>query len=247
MTLLAIDCGNSRLKWGVCQRDPMQGVSWLAQGTLPYADLAGFGEILQAHPPIERAERAVVTNVAGGLVADVIAATLAAMNLPVIWARGQAEQCGVRNLYEQPERLGADRWAALIGARHLHGGPCLVVCAGTATTADVLDADGNFQGGLILPGVDLMLRALAQNTAQLPLSDGHFTGLPRNTADAIASGCIHAQLGAIERIYAQVAALPDAVCLVTGGGASPFFDLLRVPKRRIDNLVLEGLAHIGNA
>jgi len=243
MTLLAIDCGNSRLKWGFCQTAPEHNVHWLAQGALPYADLAGFADILRAQP---LAERAVVANVAGALVADVISATLSALQLPAHWARGQAEQCGVRNHYEQPEQLGADRWAALIGARHLHRGPCLVVSAGTASTVDVLDADGNFQGGLILPGADLMLRALAQNTAQLPLSDGHFTGLPRNTADAITSGCLHAQLGAIERMYAQVAALPDAICLVTGGGASQFFDLLRIPKRWVDNLVLEGLVRIGD-
>lgn len=240
--LLAIDCGNSRLKWGVCRCGPQQDINWLAQGALPYADLAGFAEILRAQP---RAERAVVANVAGSVVADVIIATLDALNLPVIWAHGQSEQCGVRNLYDQPQQLGADRWAALIGARHLHRGPCLVVSAGTATTADVLDAEGVFQGGLILPGIELMLKALAQNTAQLPLAQGRFTGLPRNTADAIASGCLHAQVGAIERMYAQVAALDNSACIITGGGAGQFFDLLRIPKHRVDNLVLEGVARIG--
>ena len=66
-----------------------------------------------------------------------------------------------------------------------------------------------------------------------------------STRDAIVSGCLQAQAGAIERMFEQVAALPGAACLVGGGAAGQFFDMLRMPKRRIDNLVLEGLARIG--
>jgi type III pantothenate kinase len=235
--ILAIDCGNTRLKWGV-----HDGAAWLAQGLLDYAELPALAEVLKAQP---RAERAVAANVAGTQVGDAVQAALAALGLPLLWAKSQSVQYGVRNLYDHPEQLGADRWAALIGARALHAGASLVVCAGTATTADVLDAEGNFQGGLILPGVELMCRALAAGTARLPLADGKFAGLPRNTMDAIVSGCLHAQAGAIERMFAQVAAHPGATCLVGGGAAGQFFDLLRVPKRRVDNLVLEGLARMG--
>lgn len=235
--ILAIDCGNSRLKWGL-----HDGVEWLAQGPLDYAGLAGFGDLLRRQP---RARRAVVANVAGPEVGDIVQAELAALEIPLTWVRGRAEQCGVRNRYDNPEQLGADRWAALIGARHLHRGACLVVCAGTATTADVLDAEGVFQGGLILPGLELMLLSLARNTAQLPLADGRFAELPRSTADAIVSGCLQAQAGAVERMFAQIAAGPDAACLVSGGAAAQFFGLLRIRKRQVDNLVLEGLARIG--
>ena len=71
--------------------------------------------------------------------------------------RAEVERCGVRNLYERPEQLGPDRWAALIAARALHSsGPALVVNAGTATTVDMLSGDGRFLGGSILPGVELM-------------------------------------------------------------------------------------------
>ena len=170
---------------------------------------------------------------------------MASLGLPLLWAKSRSAKHGVSNHYDNPEQLGDDRWSALVGARALHAGPCLVVCAGTATTIDVLDAEGHFQGGLILPGVALMGRALAANTAQLPLAEGRFAGLPRNTMDAIASGCLHAQAGAVERMYEQVAALPGAVCLVSGGAAGQFYELLRVPKHRVDNLVLEGLARIG--
>lgn len=235
--ILAIDCGNTRLKWGM-----HDGTGWCAQGPLDYADLPGFAELLRAQP---RAEKAVAANVAGPQVGEAVAAAVTALGIPLHWAKSQSVQYGVRNHYERPEQLGVDRWAALVGARALHPQACLVVCAGTATTVDVMDAEGGFQGGLILPGVELMCRALAANTAQLPLADGKFAGLPRNTMDAIVSGCLHAQAGAVERMFEQVAAHPGAVCLVGGGAAGQFFDLLRVPKTRVDNLVLEGLARIG--
>jgi len=234
---LAIDCGNTRLKWGV-----HDGTRWLAQGLLDYADLAGLADLLRAQP---RAQRAIVCNVAGVQIGEAVRAALAALDLPVLEAKSQSLQHGVRNLYDVPEQLGADRWSALVGARALHAGACLVVCAGTATTVDVLDAEGNFQGGLILPGVALMCQALAANTARLPLADGRFAGLPRNTMDAIVSGCLHAQAGAVERMFEQVAAHPGATCLVSGGAAGQFFELLRVPRQRVDNLVLEGLVRMG--
>lgn len=234
---LAIDCGNTRLKWGV-----HDGARWLAQGLLDYADLAGLADLLRAQP---RAQRAIVCNVAGVQIGEAVRAALAALDLPVLEAKSQSLQHGVRNLYDVPEQLGADRWSALVGARALHAGACLVVCAGTATTVDVLDAEGNFQGGLILPGVALMCQALAANTARLPLADGRFAGLPRNTMDAIVSGCLHAQAGAVERMFEQVAAHPGATCLVSGGAAGQFFELLRVPRQRVDNLVLEGLVRMG--
>jgi type III pantothenate kinase len=237
--ILCIDCGNTRLKWGV-----HEGAGWLAQGTLDYTELGTLAERLRAAP---RAGRAVVANVAGVAVGEAVAAALAPLGIRAQAVRACAEQCGVRNLYERPEQLGADRWAALIGARQLHAGPCLVVCAGTATTVDLLDAGGNFQGGLILPGMELMRRALAQNTAGLPLAEGRYALQPRNTQDAITSGCLQAQAGAVERMFAQVAGAPDALCMVSGGAAAAFYDLLRLPKRAVENLVLEGLARIGRA
>jgi type III pantothenate kinase len=235
--VLAIDCGNTRLKWGV-----NDGAGWRAQGSLVYADLPGFADLLRSQPHVECA---VAANVAGPQVGEAVRAAVAALGLPLLWAKSQSAQHGVCNLYDNPEQLGADRWAALVGARALHPDACLVVCAGTATTVDVLDAEGNFQGGLILPGVELMCCALAANTAQLPLASGKFAGLPRNTMDAIVSGCLHAQAGAIERMFEQVAAHSGAICLVGGGAAGQFFELLRVPKRHVDNLVLEGLARMG--
>ena len=111
----------------------------------------------------------------------------------------------------------------------------------------MLDAAGVFQGGLILPGLQLMRAALAGNTAALPLAAGAWRALPRNTHDAIVSGSLAATLGAVERMFRQVAVEPGALCLLSGGAAAEIEALLAVPLRRIDNLVLEGVAQIAAA
>ncbi|KFB71201.1 MAG: pantothenate kinase [Candidatus Accumulibacter phosphatis] len=98
-----------------------------------------------------------------------------------------------------------------------------------------------FRGGLILPGYDLMRAALASNTAQLPLADGVFRSEPRNTMDAIVSGCLQAQLGAVERMFSAIATEPGARCLLTGGAAARLAAHLCIPFQLIDHLILSGL------
>lgn len=234
--MIAIDAGNTRIKWGV-----HNGLAWIAQGALPTGEAVSLAKVSSRWPTA----RIVACNVAGEAVETAITTALATRFAPLLWLRSSAGICGVRNGYEQPERLGADRWAALIGAHGQLSTACLVVCAGTATTVDWLDASGTFRGGLILPGVDLMRASLARNTAQLPLADGHFRCEPRNTMDAIVSGCLHAQIGAIERMFAKLAAEPAAVCLVTGGAAQSIVPLLNIPFQLTENLILDGLARFG--
>ncbi|PTD95493.1 type III pantothenate kinase [Pseudothauera lacus] len=234
--ILLIDAGNTRIKWAVLANDAAPG-AWLDSGALNHSEVAGLRAVCARHP---RLERAFACNVAGAALGAAMTAALAPCALQ--WLHASAHCAGVSNAYDNPAQLGADRWAALIGARHLHPGPCLVVSAGTATTADVLDADGRFRGGVILPGVDLMLRALAGNTAQLPLADGRYCDFPRNTADAIVSGCLLAQAGAVNALYARVATQPQACCILTGGAAARFADLLQMPLCKEDTLVLQGLA-----
>ena len=230
---IAVDAGNSRIKWGV-----HDGVSWVQQGSVPTEDAAALAGVASGWPgnaPV------VACSVAGSTVESTIEKVIAECHLSLLWVRSEASAYGVHNGYEQPERLGADRWAALIGARSKVRKACLVVCAGTATTVDWLDGAGNFRGGLILPGVNLMLSALARNTAQLPHADGEFQAEPRNTMDAIVSGCLNAQAGAIERMFARVAAEGRAECLITGGAAYRIVPCLGIPYRMEPTLVLDGL------
>jgi type III pantothenate kinase len=255
MSLLCLDAGNTRLKWGL-----HDGARWLAQGAVAHAACEELPLSLPTRP-----HRLLACNVAGAEAATRIAALAATLDAPLDWFRSVAASCGVTNGYDDPTRLGADRWAALIGARALHAGGALVVMAGTATTIDALDAAGRFAGGLILPGIDLMRFALARNTADLPEATGRYRELPTNTDDAIASGILHATLGAIERMARRVAGADQPVghrtprsggpehgegfgaaehfrIILSGGAATVLAPHLELPHRRVDNLVLEGLA-----
>jgi len=112
--------------------------------------------------------------------------------------KGDSVYTGMRSQYQDPSKLGADRWAALIGARALSRKNTLIVNAGTATTIDLLGSNGMHYGGWILPGLELMQTSLANNTAQLDLAtrSEHY-GFGTCTNDAIIGGCDAAQVGAI--------------------------------------------------
>jgi len=237
--ILAIDCGNTRVKWGL--REPWEsGSAWRALGSVPVADIA---RLESDWSPLPAPSRIVIANVAGEPARKALLEQLSRWVVKPCWITAQAAQCGVTNGYADPGRLGADRWAALIGAWHLQRGACLVVNAGTATTVDMLSSQGLFRGGIIIPGVDLMKRALAQHTAGLPLTQGRMVDEPQCTADAIETGCLHAQAGAIERMYARLEA--GAVCLLSGGNAERIQPVLNIQARAVDNLALEGLLRIG--
>jgi type III pantothenate kinase len=235
--ILAIDCGNTRVKWGL--REP-QAAGWTALGAVPLADIAQLDAQWSSLPA---PSRIVIANVAGEPARKALLGPLARFASEPRWISAQASQCGVTNGYADPGQLGVDRWAALVGAWHLQRGACLVVNAGTATTVDMLSSQGRFRGGIIIPGVDLMKRSLAHHTAGLPLAQGRFAEAPRCTADAIESGCLHAQAGAIERMFARIEA--GAVCLLSGGNAPRILPVLTIPAREVDNLALEGLIRIG--
>lgn len=247
--ILLLDAGNTRLKWGIEHAGQR-----LAGGALFHDEIDRLPEHLSEHlshaqPSHARFSRILGANVAGLALAQRLTDTVQAFGPAPEWLVPSAACAEVRNGYTRPEQLGADRWAALIGARAVHRGPALVVMAGTATTIDVLTHDGLFAGGLIVPGEHLMRDALARHTAQLGLSTSRYAPTPpTNTADAIASGCRVAQLGAIEHMFARFTAPDsahgDALCLLSGGDAEQLEAALAIPCRRIDDLVLLGLSHI---
>jgi type III pantothenate kinase len=232
--LLLVDAGNTRVKWAIAQEDAAPG-EWIAHGAVTHAELDTLPAAWSGHA----LARAIVSNVAGAALAERLAALLPVAPTPFV---SRPELAGLRNRYRDPARLGADRFAAALGARTLAPARALVVATcGTATTVDAVSRDGDFLGGMILPGLGLMLGSLARNTAQLPQVAAGATVPPAfadNTQDAILSGCLAAQAGAIER---ACAALPDALCILSGGAAAQVAPALGVPYRMLDNIVLAGL------
>lgn len=255
--ILLIDAGNTRIKWGWLQRDG----SIAAGAPYAHADIAAsnqLADVWRATGPADKPVDIWVCNVAGPAVETALQ-TQAAMAFAhgVQWhpVTASAAAAGMRNGYRNPTQLGADRWVSAIGARALWPDtPLLVVTAGTATTLDVLSADGLFRGGMILPGLSLMTRSLARGTAQLPDVQTVTPPLPAwadNTQDAIALGCLSAQCGAIqlawERLAADLARAPAPQaprCILSGGASDALAAALTLPLTRHDNLVLAGLARL---
>jgi len=241
--MLLIDSGNTRIKWAI-----VKGVDWLCSGILPVAQAGELSQHLAGScdlpgKSLNVIEQVWVSNVAGEVVARHISNIDVGKNVKIQFIVAQPEQCSVRNGYSQPAQLGSDRWAALLGAWHLVGEECLVVSCGTATTIDTLSAKGEFTGGLILPGVELMLNSLCATTAGLKPGRGKYVPFPDNTADAIFSGAIQASCGAIQRQHALFDRGNTPVVL-SGGAAGALHDHLMMPLRVVDNLVLQGLLMI---
>jgi type III pantothenate kinase len=236
--LLLIDAGNTRVKWALAAPGALAG-EWLELGAALHADLDAAAAAWQGRG----VTGALVSNVAGAALRERLAALLEPIDTE--WFASSAERAGLVNGYREPGRLGCDRFAAAIGARALAPGQALVVAtAGTATTVDAVSADGRFIGGMILPGLALMAGALAKNTAQLPQALPGAAPPPLfadNTNDAIVSGCLSAQAGAIER---AVAAQDGALCILSGGAAPYIAPALKCAYRMVDNIVLVGL-HAG--
>ncbi|QBE63093.1 type III pantothenate kinase [Pseudoduganella lutea] len=240
-TWLLLDAGNTRVKWALADADAPLG-QWRVQGAMAHGLLDTLIAEWQAAGIVPA--RVLAANVAGGGVRAAIEGALrvCAPAAAVEWFAAVPSRAGIVNGYANPAQLGCDRFAAAIGVRALvPGRPVVIANCGTATTVDAVTADGTFIGGMILPGLRLMSGALARNTAQLPQIDAG-TVLPPtfadNTHDAILSGCLAAQAGAIER---AVGALGGAACIISGGAAPLIAPALNVPARHVDNIVMLGL------
>lgn len=229
MTRLLLDVGNTRVKYALDGGAPMAAV--VHDGDPAAAVLALRGRL----GDIDEVALVDVTGQAGpaldGLVVRQLVSTAAA--------------CGVTNGYADPTRLGADRWAALIGAWHRTPRACCVVDAGSALTVDLLDAEGRHLGGWIVPGLAMSAAALARGTARAHAAhEGRaIDGPADNTADAIRGGTVHAALGFIERTRRMAAAEfgGEAALILTGGDATLLAPGL--PRaQQVDDLVLCGLA-----
>jgi len=241
--ILVIDVGNSRLKWAL-----RGSRGWTARGAVANQDIGSLA--VRDWQNLERPVRAVGVNVAGEAARVRVEGQLARWRLPIEWLSAAAQAGGVTNSYRNPSQLGADRWASLVAARRravaANGTapqPCIVVNVGTAVTIDALAADGTFLGGVIVPGVRLMLRALADNTAALRTPPGEFHEFPTTTPDAIYSGALQALSGAIGemRQRLRVGGGSDITCYIAGGGAQEVAPRLAAPVEVVDNLVLEGV------
>jgi type III pantothenate kinase len=249
MSFLVIDIGNTRLKWGL-YASSAPGAELLGHGAVVLEDIDFLWELhwknLMQHP----------TAMLGCVVAGeaikrrVEEQLIEGWGLMPRWLASSRQAAGVINGYEHPQRLGSDRWAAIIGARQralqvdaLDPPPVLAVMVGTAVTVDAVDAQGRFLGGLILPGFGLMYRALESGTAGLKVPTGEVHDFPTNTSDALMSGGTDAIAGAIERSLRRlrVHAGREPLLIMSGGAVSRLSHVEELPASVVENLIFEGL------
>lgn len=153
---------------------------------------------------------------------------------------------GIKLRLKNPREAGADRIANACGAYMLYSKPAIIVDIGTATTFDILDKNGDFLGGVIMPGPNLQFRSLNESTSKLPKIEANSVdkAIGNNTADAILSGVIRGSACAIEGLIEQCEAeLGERAVIVATGGYSALIS--RYMKRGFDfvnqYLTLEGL------
>lgn len=240
---LLIDIGNTSLKWTLGRPG--------AQGALePMRSLRHHGhmpiDLIAAWETLPRPARVRAACVAGPTLAQSLAKVCRAFwGLEPEFVQPRSHSAGLVIAYEDPLRLGVDRWLALLAGHHLSQGPVLILDAGTAITFDLLLTGGRHLGGLILPGIETMRQGLLANT-QIPRVEPQESAAwwARDTATAIAVGSLDAPAALAERLLRQLAqeAGVEPILLLTGGDAERLQSRVQAPSRLIPDLVLQGLA-----
>jgi type III pantothenate kinase len=273
MTFLALDIGNTRLKWASYETaEP--GAKVLAQGAEFLENIDKLAEGPWAEIPVPT--RMLGCVVAGDGIRMRVQEQFEQMprwDISPTWVVASESEAGLTNGYDFPARLGADRWVAMIGAWHrmlaqarAHTRapakkrpaavgkkplesvkrPLVVVMVGTAVTVEAIDTRGKFLGGFILPGHGIMLKALESGTAGLHVPTGDVVNFPTNTSDALTSGGTFAIAGAIERMVQHVRRHCGAepLCYMTGGAGWKMAPAMNVKFELVDNLIFDGLLEI---
>lgn len=265
--LLLVDVGNTRLKWCVCPpactdpfalRDNPQMFPQPAS-TSSAPDDAVASEALLSELAQQVAKQAALGQpvrsirlacVGAPSWSERLSAFARAHGMVLSEARSTRFHRPLWNDYTYPETLGVDRFVAALAVTHLFPArSAVIVSAGTATTIDALDAQGHFLGGYIVPGSTLMASSLHRHTARLPQVGPQWAPFPATTEQAISSGIMQAQAGAVRGMLTlmreRVRELP--LLILTGGGRDWLRPVLPEAFEQ-DDLVLKGLAlwHAGS-
>ena len=235
MNGVVIDIGNSAAKWAVLtdqeltvSRHDVRGQTWL--------ELARqIAQAVDGEAPVW------VSSVADARANGSLQEALAEAGLSrVEFCRAQAREGGLLNSYADPDRMGVDRWLAMLGAWCSDPGPLLVIDAGSALTCDLVAGDGQHLGGYILPGPGMMESSLLSQTQGIRYEARELPSLEPgcSTAACVGSGIWAAAVGAVNEVHQRYG---GHKVILTGGDAGTLM-ALGVSGDWRPNLVLEGLA-----
>lgn len=206
--IVALDIGNTNLRLGIVRgSDVSSARSALTPKPVGGRELEATLEslLLAEGATLDRIEEIAAVSVVPA-VTSALAEIAARRGVPVIVA--DALNIPIATRVDFPSGVGDDRLVNAFAASRLYGKPAIVIDLGTATTFDVVAADGAFVGGAIAPGVGLGLAALANETAQLPRVVPALPPNPigRNTIEAIQSGAVLGYVGLVEHLIRAIAA-----------------------------------------
>lgn len=234
---LLVDSGNSFIKWALSDAGQMTVQQRLEWSSSPI--------LAESWSGYRRPGRVLVANVNDDqAVQKITEASLACWQLEPEFLASSRHFHGLVNSYRQPAQLGVDRLLAMLAAMRRARSAVIVIDCGTAVTVDLVDADGAFVGGVIMPGLHTARRALRRATAAIDqVVDNDYTATALSTEQGVASGTLLGLAGAIERVVSEQAALCDSppVVFLTGGDADDILMQLNFDVELRPHLVLEGL------
>jgi type III pantothenate kinase len=239
---LLIDMGNTRLKWAVTTGGQLLAGQFLVN------TLINRDELIKHWNGLYHPRRIAISCVSANQLLELVQAVAQQLwlDVEIIIVKSQVQAFGVINAYLHPEKLGVDRWLALVAVwQKYHSSACIVDC-GTAITVDLINADGHHQGGLISPGLALMKKSLGQGTEALPITAPASADsnpikplLANDTEAAIDSGTLMAAVGLVEHVLANCDETRQLI--FTGGDAVLIARQLNVKSIVDPDLVLRGL------
>ncbi|MFZ4503610.1 MAG: type III pantothenate kinase [Methylovulum sp.] len=232
---LVIDMGNTRLKWAL-----FNTATCLSRGVLVNTSITSNTLHEQWRGELQPSVVGIACVSDESLFISVKTSLKALWpNIEIIRFYATAACLGVQNAYEQPEKLGVDRWLALLATHHDYQGCACIIDCGTAITIDILRADGVHLGGYITPGLMLMQQTLLARTGLAGDSLHQSLRAGQTTEAAIYAGTLMAAVGLINTIpqlYPEVEQI-----ILTGGDAATVAQYVSVAVNIDVDLVLRGL------
>lgn len=245
---LLVDMGNSRLKSAVLNDSKeLSGFDFKSYGGRKPIEI--LGNYLDSCRGISSVT---LVSVLGNGFRQQVLSLLEQRGISLCWVASESSAKGVINQYREPEQLGSDRFVALVAARHAFPECCcIVVDSGTAVTIDALNEQGEFCGGVIIPGLTLWGDSLIKRAGQLnehQIEDAQL--FAKDTAQAIGSGSIFGLTSAIEGISLRMSkkleqskrGATEVKLIVCGGDAELIDQYSYLDFELMPHLVLMGLA-----
>jgi len=239
--ILDVDAGNTALKWRLSNAE--KGI--VARGRSVYGDDQLFCNVAKQFPAINMVRLSSVAK--PELDAFIASYVLQLWGIPVVVAKTKSSFAGLTVAYKNANRLGVDRWLAMLAARDIAEGAVCIVDCGSAITVDMVDAGGLHQGGYIVPGLAMQRKTLLNSTGQIRIEhevEQASVSWGRNTEEAISFGVLQMAVSFIDAIVDRFAEGRESVALfLTGGDAAVLRPLLKSGERFYEHpeLVMDGL------